>query len=304
MTEKNFFEQKKLLPQPVTDMFHDWFGVANIDEVSPSIEQWFQSPLGASLLEAEQAVIDRALGYLFGYHLMQLSVDRSVKLYSQSKVNHCFGLHPLTTDAELCSGMCQFDQLPLGKGSIDVAILHHVIDFAAKPHRLLREVVRSVVPHGHVVIVGFNPVSMMGASRMVARVAQRKAYQRSHSIRMSRIIDWLRVLDCEPVRTEKGLYRLPLNNQFMLDKSKWFERVGQKILNPFGSFYVVIARKEQGATIPLKPQWQPVKPISGFSVGKVASRVTTIYPGQKGKVVAKVANGPDNVDICTPNYIE
>ncbi len=289
MPDKHFFEQKHLLPQSLREGYRSRFGVTDISQLAPSIEQWFQSPLGASVLQSEKAVIDRALGYLFGYHLLQLSVDRTLKLYDHSKVNHCFGLHPLMNSGEAYSGVCNYEQLPLEKGSIDVAILHHVIDFAEKPHKLLREVVRSVVPHGHVVIVGFNPVSLMGASRMVTRFVQRRPYQRGHAVRMSRIIDWLRVLDCEPVRTEKGLFRLPINNQFFLDKSRWFEPIGERILNPFGGFYVVIARKEQGSAIPLKPQWKPVKPISGFSVGKVASR-SALTDDNNPELVARVCD--------------
>ncbi len=43
-------------------------------------------------------------------------------------------------------------------------MLPHVLEFAAEPHRILREVERVLVPEGQVVIAGFNPLSLWGAS--------------------------------------------------------------------------------------------------------------------------------------------
>jgi len=273
MSEKHFFEQKQLVPESLQEAYQQKFGVVDIETLAPNLENWFDSPLGSSLLRAEQEMLDKALGYLFGYHLLQLSVDRRAKLYEKSKINHCFGLHPIAANNDIYTGFSNYERLPLEKGSIDVAILHHVIDYAAKPHRLLREVVRAIAPHGHVVVVGFNPVSLLGVKRLVARHTSRHPYQRSHTLRMSRVIDWLRLLDCEPVRVERGFFRLPVNSSLVLNRTGWMETVGEKLINPFGGFYMVIARKEQGSMVPMKPQWQPVKVMSGFSVGKVASRM-------------------------------
>ncbi|WP_317929203.1 class I SAM-dependent methyltransferase [Halioxenophilus sp. WMMB6] len=291
MNDKNFFRQQRhLLPPAMVEALRKNFGVVDIEELAPSLEQWFATPLGASLLQAEQEMIDKALSYLFGYHLVQLSVVRRAKLYSNSKINHCFGLHPMGGDQSIFTGQCQFDQLPLDKASVDVALLHHVIDFAAQPHRLLREVVRAVAPHGHIVIVGFNPLSPLGVSRMFSRYTFRKPYQRSHAIRVARVVDWLRLLDCEPVGIETGYFRMPINSQFFIDKSQWFEPLGEHLLSPFGGFYMIIARKEQGAAIPIKPQWQSVNSMNGFSVSKVASKVSHAA-NQPGKIRPFVRSG-------------
>lgn len=276
------------LPQKLIQHFQDTYGVVGVEQLTPSIEQWFDTPLGAVIRQAEQEILDQVLSNLFGYHLMQLSVDRQANLYGNSKINHCFGLHPLPRDRGCYTGQSTYEQLPIERGSIDVALLHHVIDFAERPHRLLREVVRSVTARGHVVIVGFNPISPLGLSRMVGRYSRRKPHQRSNAIRLGRVIDWLRLLDCEPVRVEQGCFRLPINNQFWLDQSRWFEPIGSKLLKPFGSFYVVVARKDQRAPIMMRPTWQPVKAISGFGGAKIASRMPVSGAAVELKVVTKV----------------
>lgn len=273
MSGEHFSKQKHLLPSKLTDAYHNKFGVVEMEQLAPSIEAWFDTSLGTSLLQAEQAKLDEALGNLFGYHLLQLSVDRRIKLFGSSKVNHCFGLHPLHTNEPVNTGVCSYEQLPLAKNSVDVAVLHHVIDFAEKPHRLLREVVSTIVPHGHVVIIGFNPFSAMGLMRFVSRHTTKKPHQRSHSLRKSRVVDWLRLLDCEPVRVIKGFGRGPGSGKAISNAARWIEAPIASMLQPFGGFYMIIARKDQVAATPVKPQWQSVSVMNGFSVGKIASRV-------------------------------
>lgn len=273
MQDKHFIDQRHRLPAKLRAAYQRKFGVVAMDRLAPSIEAWFDSPLGQGLIQAEQVKLDRVLGYMFGYHLLQLSVDRRIKLFGTSKINHCFGMHPLNGEQDIYTGVCNYEHLPLAKATVDVALLHHVLDFAAKPHRLLREVVRTLAPHGYVVIVGFNPLSAMGLTRYIARHTSKKPFQRSHALRQSRVIDWLRLLDCEPVCIEQGYFRLPINSGPVVNNTAWLDKLGNSFFKPCGSFYMIIARKEQASITPLKPQWQPKKLINGFSVGKVAPRV-------------------------------
>lgn len=271
MSDKHFFDHKEILPSFIQQRLDSWFGVAEIESLAPSLEAWFETPLGSNLLEAEQEVIDTALNYLFGYHLMQLSIDRRAKLYEKSKINHCFGLHPMATDGKVYTATSNFESLPLESDVIDVAILHHVLEFSSDPHRLLREVARTITPHGYMVIVGFNPISLLGIRRQIARHTLRKPHQRSHAIRLSRLVDWLRLLDFTPVKIQRGLFRIPVNNRFLLNHWRWFERFGAKLLTPTGGFYLIIARKQTAAVTPIKPSWKFAKPVSGFAVGAASS---------------------------------
>ncbi len=53
--------------------------------------------------------------------------------------------------------------------NIDVVLLHHLLDYVDSPQDVLREAARVVLPMGHLVIVGFHPVSSWGLWRQVAR---------------------------------------------------------------------------------------------------------------------------------------
>ena len=52
-------------------------------------------------------------------------------------------------------------ELPIATQSIDLVLLPHVLEFAEEPHAVLREVDRVMMPEGRLVIVGFNPWSLL-----------------------------------------------------------------------------------------------------------------------------------------------
>ena len=51
------------------------------------------------------------------------------------------------------------DALPLATDSVDALLLPHTLELHDNPHEVLREVARVLIPEGHVVVLGFNPVS-------------------------------------------------------------------------------------------------------------------------------------------------
>src|SRR5690606_13995139 len=116
-----------------------------------------------------------ALQDLFGYHLLQLSMSPQLDLSDSSRISHRFSLNPLpgSSNAKLAA-LADFSQLPLAEESIDVALLHHVLDFSESPHQLLRETARVLIGRGHLVILGFNPLSLFGSYRWFARFVSRK----------------------------------------------------------------------------------------------------------------------------------
>jgi hypothetical protein len=191
----------------------------------------------------------------------------------------------MASDGKVNTGLCQFEQLPLEKRVVDVALVHHVLDYSMRPHRVLSEVVRSTVDHGHVIVMGFNPISPMGLLRQSARFIQRKPHQRCNAITSARVVDWLRVLSCEPIKVETGHFQWPINSSTVLKSTRWLEPFGQRALRPFGSFYMVVARKETGGAIPVRPQWQAERPKLGIAVGGAVAR----HAGQR-PAVAKTAH--------------
>ena len=92
--------------------------------------------------------------------------------------------------------VAQIDHLPFKSGSMDAVVLHHALESAADPRVGLREVTRVLAPGGRLVIVGFNPMSLIGLRRIYARVFA-DVLSRHKCVNPMRLFDWLTVLGLE-----------------------------------------------------------------------------------------------------------
>jgi SAM-dependent methyltransferase len=219
-----------------------------------SIQSWFTSDLGRYVLETELAMLEQLLPALFGYHLAQFSVQSRV-LHDASPIQNKFIINLNTTKAGLVSNPTQ---LPFANDSIDVALLHHLLDFAESPQKILRELARATLPMGHIVIVGFNPMSLWGGWRTIVRSTRRKgmAPWNGAFIRPGRLVDWLNLLDFKIDRAQYSIYRPPVS-QYLGEVNGYSDGVSRTLNLPIGSVYVIVARKHIGAFRSIKPAWTP-----------------------------------------------
>lgn len=231
--------------------------VPDLSQSIGELERWFSTPLGQQLLHEQQLILDKELSCLFGYHLMQLSVNRNIRLFRDSRISHCFAFGASTQGGGgQVEAFSAFDDLPLEDESVDVVILHHALEFSNNPHQVLKEASRVTISRGYIIVLGFNPFSWMGMIKPFAQLVSRSPVWRRNSLRKSRVADWLQFLDCNTLRTQTGLYALPLQNKGYLDFSRFGSRWLQKLQAPFGGFYCLVARKERVCMTPIRPDWQ------------------------------------------------
>lgn len=221
-----------------------------IEQQVAELERWFDGESGQRMLAREGELVDEALTQAFGYHLVQLSVDSRVKLYEGSRVQRKFRCHPVSDAADV---ICDGEQLPFANESVDVVILHHIQEAVKDPHQLLRDVHRVVVPHGQVLILGFNPWSPLGVYAAARRFAPGSPWN-SHHLSCYRVHDWLGLLGFETLQIDFGM-RIP----------QWMPWRNTDIVNtlwrkfPFGSFYLISAIKQVSAFTPTRPRWKPAR---------------------------------------------
>src|SRR5690625_3274665 len=60
----------------------------------PDVADWLETPLGQAVLEQERMLLEQELQDLFGYHLLQMSVDPALDLTRGSRITHRFTLSP------------------------------------------------------------------------------------------------------------------------------------------------------------------------------------------------------------------
>jgi len=263
-------------------MWKKRFGVVPMTEAIADMTAWFKTPLGESLLNEEQAFIKESTQCLFGYHLLQLSVKGDLDLVESSRISHKFALHPQSANNKRLSGITDFNHLPLSAESMDAVLLHHVLDFSQSPHHLLREVARVIIPRGHLIIVGFNPWSLWGTCAAAARFFTAKPRWRYQYLRIGRLLDWLTLVDMEPVEIYQGFYRPPFSHPKLIKYLHWLEPWGKRLHLPWGGFYIIVARKDHIALTPIKPTWKQYQPLPGLAVTRIVGRV---FPTDKQQVI-------------------
>lgn len=231
-------------------------GMPESDMLSGLIGQWFQSPQGAEVLRAEQALVTPIISRLFGYHILQVGCSEEYSLIEESPVGHKIVFSPMYRPG--CrQAVANNEELPLATDSIDVVVLHHALDFTDDSHRLLREATRVLRPGGQMLIVGFNPVSHWGAWKLFKRKINMPWCGRF--ISRKRISDWLRLLELHIDSVEYGLHFMPLKYSRLLRYAGRIEKFGARIKSPFGGAYFILCVKQAIPLTPIKPKWRPLR---------------------------------------------
>ncbi len=230
-----------------------WKRQPELAAVAPALRDWYATPLGQAMLAVERRLLARQLGNAFGYHLLQLGVDLELTLFEDCRVQRCFKAGPVGESGDGPFVRCDFEALPFESDSLDVVVVHHVLEFAHNPHAVLRELYRVVVPHGRILIVGFNPWSLFGLRMVLGRFGEQPLWH-NHLLAPARVTDWLQLLGFESERTDFGFHRLPFNRG-----AGWSMADGDNAWSrhwPMGGIYLITAVKEVVTFTPLR---QPLR---------------------------------------------
>lgn len=235
-----------------------------LPDFKDGLEYWWRQPLGRELFDAESVRLEPFLAKTFGYHFLNFGVSPHVSLEHLSPIKHSMVWSPeRVTDAGDSVLVSDADALPLPDDSVDVVLLHHLLDFVENPHAVLREAARVTQHKGHLIIVGFNPVSSWSACRLMR--SRKTAPWGGRFISLSRLNDWLTLLDYRIEDVETLMLRPAINNARWLEKTRWLDSVSW--LNRFGAVYIVWAKKQVGCLTPIRRRWEK----SQFMPGVVGS---------------------------------
>jgi len=216
------------------------------------LRAWFEGALGESLQALEAHRLREILPALPGTFAVQLGwFGRRDLLESSPTAVH------LLIDSQSVSPGPQFVQampeaLPLDSKSVQVVLLPHTLDISRQPHQLLREAQRVLVPEGHIVIVGFNAVSLWGLPCLLRKRRARPPWC-GEWIGVRRLKDWLFLLDFELTHGSVLYYRPPLKRQRLMDRLFFLERIGDRWWPLAGAVYVVVAKKRNLGLTPIAP---------------------------------------------------
>lgn len=232
---------------------------------APSMQQqfpvsphaWLRSPLGARLYALERKLTGEALAQVFGWQLLQIGIwgeDDGLIADARTQRKSVLGWHGPRDSSQESRPMIRSrtDCLAVASDSVDAVLLPHTLEYEPDPHEILREVGRILSGEGHLVVLGFRPMSAWGMRHLFARHGFPSGTERL--ISEGRLRDWLKLLGFEIVDSRRYLFALPWGSTS--SPEGFFERAGSRAWPFFAGGYMLKARKRVYAVTPIRPRWR------------------------------------------------
>ena len=210
---------------------------------------WLKTPLGEVVLARESALIAAALENVFGLQAVQVGAWGGDELFLRHcRSRRCALVAPYPGDG--VDIVARASALGLASDSVDVMVLPHTLELDEHPHETLREVQRILVGDGHVVLLGFHPLSSWGLCQRA-----RRSPSAGGAISQRRLLDWLTLLGLDPVDRRSYLFTPPINHHAVARRAPRVEQFGERYLSFLGGAYMVVAKKRVYTRLPLRPSW-------------------------------------------------
>ncbi len=232
-----------------------------------SLASWFDTPPGRYAHAWEQARLDELTADIFGYNAVQIGMPYIDTLAANRMPNRWLTDSLLPLPCETSPSLPEtsrqvvlvhdFAELPFASQSLDLVVLPHVLEFAAEPHQVLREVERVLIPEGQVIVCGFNPVSLWGMRQVGGRVTGAHFLpMHGEFISVPRLKDWLKLLNMEINRGHFGCYAPPCATDKWLERFAFMEKAGNRWWPYLGALYIVQAIKRVKGMRLIGPAWE------------------------------------------------
>ncbi len=209
---------------------------------------WGGTRQAQQLWKAEKTALEAVVPDLYGHYLFQYS-DFNQSVLDASGLKY----HYFASENKNDQLVIDYEALPFRDNSLDCVLLHHILDGRKGAHQCLREAARVVVPNGYLVLVGFNPYSTWGVSRLLQKYS---LAPKGHYLARSRLVDWLALLGFR-IEADVGLqYMPPVILKYFPRFSRLCDRVLAYIGLPCAGVYVLLARKLVAGRTPIRPQWR------------------------------------------------
>lgn len=251
-----------------------------------ALHDWLRSPLGERLYALERKQTSEALAQVFGWQLLQIGLwgdDDGLIVDARTQRKSVLGWHGRRSGSELRSAgssngaatmiRSRTDSLAVASDSVDAVLLPHTLEYEPDPHEILREVGRILSAEGHLIVLGFRPLSSWGIRHVFARDGFPPGIERL--IGEGRLRDWLKLLGFEIVDARRYLFTLPWGAS---SPQSFIERVGESAWPLFASGYLIKARKRVYTLTPIRPRWR----LRPKVVGGLIEPTTRMHPHRPG----------------------
>ena len=241
----------------------------NSAKFAQQLRDWYANPAGQMLSNELLNKLEQLLPGLFGYYALQVGgISNDMDLLSSSAIGQKIYMTETPEQGRVVASPLA---LPFPQDTLDLVVLPHTLDFSHEPHQVLREVHRVLIPEGHLVLIGFNPVSMMGLSKL-ALLRSKRAPWTGHFYTARRLKDWLSLLDFTALEIEHVGLRPPVQNLRLQQRLEFLDKADRYGMGRFGSVQIFVAKKRV-LTLTQRPQsWRPRSHILPVNVTEASAR--------------------------------
>ena len=219
-----------------------------LSELQDHFKNWIATKYGQYIIQKEGSALKKVLPDVNSHRMIQLGLAPQLDFSLKSHHLYSFSFVPLNTNVSN-SGVSDFNALPLPSETIDTVFLHHVLEFSQCPHEVLKEASRVLKPSGYIVMVIFNPVSMLGLLKFPARLFSSNSVWRHHGLRRGRVLDWLKFLSIRPAKSLPRACFPLCGYSSRQNADGLLARIVKKYQMFFGAFYIIVAKKYVSRTI-------------------------------------------------------
>ncbi|SHF73523.1 Methyltransferase domain-containing protein [Modicisalibacter ilicicola DSM 19980] len=209
---------------------------------------YWASPAGKAHWQAERACIGPVCERLFGVRSLHLGM--APRLTDMCPIRHSLAWSPTRelAEDEACL-VCNPGTLPLPDDSLSLVVVHHLLEVAPEPHRVLQEATRVVADNGCLVIFGWFPLGVEGLRRVCSRSRSSLPW-RGKWRTPGRLRDWLEFVDFEIERVDYCGFRLPGRPP----GNARLESLGRRYNLPLGDTYMIRARRRMQRAQIVRPR--------------------------------------------------
>lgn len=230
---------------------------------------WYLQDCYQDIINTERKILATALTKLYGYYLLQLGgSDREDFLPENSFSNKIFltpeNMLRSNNDGKTNYVAAQYEELPFLPESIDAALVLHVLEFSHNPRAIIKEIYQTLIFGGHILIFGFNPVSILGLKKIFTSKKNAES-----GIFTGRFINQLRV------------------HEWLVQAG--FSDIKMQHFN-FGKCYMFTAYKKAFSVTPLRNKIFKFLPIRNFAVKPTPATNSNCKPRLKPATTDMLTN--------------
>lgn len=226
------------------------------DRAPDLLHSWLRSALGQRVYALERKLAAEALAQVFGWQMLQIGSwgdDDGLLAEGRTQRKAVLAWHGARPGGRPTAIRSRTDSLAIASDSVDAVVLPHTLEYEPEPHEILREVGRILSAEGHLIVLGFRPLSSWGLRHLFARDGFPPGVERL--IGEGRLRDWLKLLGFEIVDARRYLFTLPWGSSAPSSQS-FFERSGQHLWPMLAGGYLMKARKRVYTLTPIRPRWR------------------------------------------------